>query len=124
MSSCGVQQGDPLGPLLFSLLLHPIVEKISQDVPGLRINGWYLDHGVLCGSLDDISSALSIITEDGPLVGLSLNRSKSLIFCPDPSFSSSVPHSLADIPVTSEGFVLLGAPVGSPSFVVLLSRKE
>lgn len=27
-SACGVQQGDPLGPLVFSLALHPLLEKI------------------------------------------------------------------------------------------------
>ena len=35
LSSCGVQQGDPLG---FALALHPIVEKIKEKVPGLLVD--------------------------------------------------------------------------------------
>ena len=45
----GVQQGDPLGPLGFALALHPIIEKIREEVPDLKINVWYLDDGTLCG---------------------------------------------------------------------------
>ena len=123
-SCCGVQQGDPLGPLLFSLLLHPIVKKISHNVPGLRLNAWYLDDGVLCGSLEDLSSALSIIEDSGPSVGLSLNRSKSFLYLSDSS--GSLPSSLEGIPSSSEGFVLLGAPIGSTSFCrsVVAERVE
>ena len=40
-SCCGVQQGDPLGPLGFSLTLHPIVERIKAEVPSLALNAWY-----------------------------------------------------------------------------------
>ena len=29
-SRCGVQQGDPLGPLCFALTLHPVVEQIKR----------------------------------------------------------------------------------------------
>ena len=43
LSCCGVQQGDPVGPLGFALAIHPIVEKINEEVPGLLINAWYLD---------------------------------------------------------------------------------
>ena len=79
LSCCGVQQGDPLGPLGFALALHPIVERIKREVPGLLLNSWYLDDGTLCGSISDICSALDIIETDGPSRGLFLNRSKS--FC-------------------------------------------
>ena len=108
-----VQQGDHLGPVLFSILLNPVVDRISTEVPSLELNGWYLD-GVLCGSPDDLSLALSILEEAGPHLGLHLKRSKSLLFSPDPALP--LPSSLADIPFSCEGFVLLGAPVGSLAF--------
>ena len=37
-SRSGVQQGDPLGPLGSALALHPIIEKIREEVPDLKIN--------------------------------------------------------------------------------------
>ena len=43
LSCVGVQQGDPLGPQGFALTLHPLIEKISAEVPGLSLNVWYLD---------------------------------------------------------------------------------
>ena len=73
-----------------------------------------MDDGVLCGSPDDLSLALSILEQAGPSVGFHLNCSKSLLFSPDPALP--LPSSLADIPSSCEGFVLLGAPVGSLAF--------
>ena len=77
LSSCGVQQGDPLGPLGFALTLQPIIEKIKEEVPNLLINAWYLDDGTLCGSASDLCAALAIIEEDGPARGLHLNRANA-----------------------------------------------
>ena len=115
LSCSGVQQGDPLGPLGFALTLHPILERIKQEVPNLLLNSWYLDDGTLCGSIADLCAALAIIEEDGPARGLFLNRSKSLLYVPAEAScnSSTFPPR---IPCTSEGFVLLGAPFGPPSF--------
>ena len=120
LSCSGVQQGDPLGPLAFSLVLHPLVERIQREVPGLLLNGWYLDDGTLCGSPEDLLSALAILEEEGPSRGLHLNHSKSLLFLlTDPS--CPLPQ---DIPTTSEGFVLLGAPIGPPEFCRSVVRER
>ena len=122
-SCCGVQQGDPLGPLCFALALHPIVERIAEEVPGLLVNVWYLDDGTLCGSSDDLLKALKIIEEDGPARGLLLNRSKSSLFVPSQG-DLSVSSLPSDIPVAREGFLLLGAPVGSPDFIAAEACKR
>ena len=100
-SRCGVQQGDPLGPLGFSLTLHPMVERIRAEVPGLTLNAWYLDDGTLMGSPEDLAAALNIIEEDGPSVGLHLNRAKSLLFIPVEADASLSPfHLTSPSPVT------------------------
>ena len=74
-SCCGVQQGDPLGPLGFSLVLQPIIQKIRNQVPNLKVNAWYLDDGTLCGSPADLAQALDIIESEGPSCGLHLKIS-------------------------------------------------
>ena len=112
LSCCGVQQGDPLGPLGFAITLQPIVERIKAEVPGLILNSWYLDDGTLMGSAEDLAKALNIIESDGPAVGLVLNRSKSLLYIPQDDVASASPLP-PDIPVTRQGFTLLGCP---PSF--------
>ena len=112
LSCCGVQQGDPLGPLGFALALH--IENVNRTVPGLLINTWYLDDGTLCGSATDLCAALEIIGAEGHLRGLSLNRGKSLLYAPaDSSLSNNA--FPPDIPVTNGGFKLLGSPVGPAS---------
>lgn len=49
MSEEGVQQGDPLGPLLFCLVIQPIVETVKSEV-----NQWYLDDGSIGGPLKSV----------------------------------------------------------------------
>ena len=115
LSRCGVQQGDPLGPLGFALTLQPIVEKIKTEVPGLNINTWYLDDGTLCGSPSELTAALSIVEQEGPSRGLNLNHSKSLLYIPDDTDPSNNPLP-PDIPITRGGFSLLGCPIGPSSF--------
>ena len=101
-------------PLRAPWLLHPMVQKIREQVPGLIINAWYLDDGILCGSPDDLAHALAIIESDGPYHGLYLNKAKSLHFIP-PGSSAFHPH-LHGILSTSNGFSLLGSPIGPITF--------
>ena len=43
-SAEGVQQGDPLGPLLLSLTVHPILKTLKSE-----IRNFYLDDGAMGG---------------------------------------------------------------------------
>ena len=68
----------------------------------------------LCSTENELATALSIVESEGPHRGLFLNRSKSLIYTP-----ANIPIShplLRDIPTTSNGFILLGSPIGLSTF--------
>ena len=46
-SRTGVQQGDPLGPMLFALGLLPLLQTIKTECPDLALSAWILDDGTL-----------------------------------------------------------------------------
>ena len=120
VKSCtGVQQGDPLGPLFFASTLQPILERIKNEVPDLKMNSWYLDDGFLAGDLQSVHKALRIIEEEAPRIDLHLRKDKCLITRPDvtEATNTSVDEVDSDIPVTSSrNLTLLGAPVGTAQF--------
>lgn len=107
-SSLGVQQGDPLGPLLFALALHPLILSIKRSCK-LEVMAWYLDDGSLIGDTLEVSKALKIIQDEGPVKGFHLNSSKSELFWPvvDPR-SLEAGYFLADIGRPALGVKLLG----------------
>ena len=116
-SSCDVQQGYPLGSLEIALSLHPIIERIKTAVPNLALTAWYLDNCTLVGSPGDLGNALNIIERLAPSVFLHLNRGKSILFI---SSESDLSHSAmpSEIPITCQGFCLLGCPIGLPSSIL------
>ena len=113
-SEIGVQQGDPLGPLLFCLVLQQIISAIAEDVDceSLLFHHWYIDDGVVAGPVAAIARVLAIIQESGPPIGLNINIAKCELFSsrdlssfPEEMRRSNVPH-----------FEILGAPIGDLVF--------
>ena len=72
MSEEGVQQGDPLGPLLFCLTIHPMVQQLKSE---FRV--FYLDDGTVGSSMQDVFWDLDLVERMAPDLGLQLNCSKS-----------------------------------------------
>nr|GEW02087.1 hypothetical protein [Tanacetum cinerariifolium] len=80
--SCqGVQQGDPLGLLLFFRALHPLVQTINQSCE-LTLQAWYLDDDTIVGDTLMVAKALNIIKNDGLARGLFLHVDKTELFWP------------------------------------------
>jgi hypothetical protein len=78
-AAIGVQQGDPLGPLFFALVLHPLIHKIRDNCK-LLFHAWYLDDGTIIGNSEEVAKSLDIIRKVGLGLGLHLNIRKTKIF--------------------------------------------
>ena len=121
--TAGVQQGDPLGPLLFAMGLQPIVEQIQRECPNLLMNAWYLDDGTLVGKTEDVFKAFTILCQMSPEYGLELNLKKcELWWCSNDLnwtlFPAEIMRNLGT------GTELLGSAVGSPEFKTRVLAKR
>jgi len=75
-SSEGVQQGDPLGPLLFCLALHDVLQAIDCD-----FGAAYLDDVTIAGKSEQIIQQLQDFEDAAVKVGLQLNYGKCEVIC-------------------------------------------
>jgi hypothetical protein len=73
-SCCGVQQGDPLGPLYFCCGLQSIIDRIASLGPTYQ--KWYMDDGGIVGPVDLLLNVWDILKNEGPALGLHLNPTK------------------------------------------------
>ena len=66
-----MQQGDPLGPLLFSLALQPLLVQLG-NVPGLELSFFYLDDLVLAREQSAVAAGIPLLRESAASLGLQL----------------------------------------------------
>ena len=102
-----------MGSLGFALTLHPLIEKIKAEFPGLTLNAWYLVDGTLMGPPEDLALFLTLwrgmaLPSAFTSIGASLS-SLSLRRLTRPS-----QPLLSDISTTHCGFSLLGCHIGPP----------
>ena len=63
-SSEGVQQGDPLGPLLFCLVIQPLILQLKSEFRLL-----YLDDGTIGGSEPEVLEDLRFVEQEAASLG-------------------------------------------------------
>jgi len=107
-SATGVRQGDPLGPLLLSLAIRPLLDRLSTFLGTDHLVLAYLDDVYVLSPTSDLASAQELTSTlekiysffDSSPSSLKLNRAKC------------IEKTLSDI--KEHGCNILGSCVGSP----------
>ena len=130
----GVRQGDPWGAVFFALALHPVLQRLQEK---------HRDHVTLRAYADDVNSLahtravdwyafLVDTVNEAATIGMQVRLSKSGAYAQCFSIHEVIPPEmqarLATLPVVDpgsklalhppeSGVVLLGAPIGSDTYV-------
>lgn len=122
----GIQQGDPLGPLLYSLVTLRTANKLKSSLKLM-----YLDDTTIGGSPLDVILGFQTILQSSAELGLELNLAKCEVFI----FGGSLMEQQATetlfrdlnydlkFPVGSD-FILLGASVFTEAIVEVFNEKH
>ncbi len=121
----GVQQGDPLGPLLFSLAINEDISKLSSE-----LNIWYLDDGNLADTPEKVSADLGYLLSLSEKQGLAINSSKCELIILDDNeenrkeiyqmFCNIIPQVKV---VEIDNSNILGSPLGTISLERCIEDK-
>ena len=124
-SECGVQQGDPLGPLLFSIAIHDLAVSLQSEM-----KVWYLDDVTVGGEPSDVLMDLRKIQSESKDIGLSLNNSKSevIIIGADREQADSIASDFLEVApgikiVPLEKATLLGSPLADEGISGIIEEK-
>ena len=112
-SQSGVQRGDALGPLLFSLAIWSLIDDIESKLPNLFQHFWYLDDGITAGTESEFCKAFDILSESGEKFSLELKEDNREVWSIESmtKVDSLIKRNYVD------GIEILGAALGSDAFV-------
>ena len=137
LSCQGVQQGDPLGPLLFAIAMYPIMQRFRQHhrFQHLALPAFLDDLAICCLTSDGLSSDLTALREAYEWLvvqlqqsGIEVNMDKTVCLLPAGAAALTpaaeqhrhrewASEQLGGVKVTpAAGIRLVGVPVGSAQF--------
>ena len=115
----GIQQGDPLGPLLFCLSIQPVILQLSSE---FRV--FYFDDGTLGGLEKDVLYDFVSIKQECSSLGLKLNISKLELISYGPAGAQLLKVAPNLRQIHPNEATLLGSPIGQLPFInTALSNK-
>ena len=115
----GVQQGDPIGPVLFCLVLQPALTQLCSS---LKVG--YLDDVTLGGDAAQVAEDVASIKRFSASVGLELNMCKCEVICHRPQEAENLLQQFPDmVVVVPECATLLGAPLHPAAVAPMLDVK-
>ena len=125
LSSEGVQQGDPLGPMCFSYAIHDLISSLESE-----LNMWYLDDGTLAGKPETVRADFETISATQQQLGLNINLQKCefSVLSSDPERAQAVRDSFTtDFQeakyIPPKELSLLGTPLFKENLDIELSDR-
>ncbi|XP_062510478.1 uncharacterized protein LOC134186508 [Corticium candelabrum] len=109
----GIHQGDPLGPVLFSLGIQQTLVDLQSNFQAVRVLA-YLDDVFLVGPAKHVLDAFSTLQPEFFKIGLEIQEAKCEIYCSHDKEDTSSEYT---IHVSSEGIMILGTPIGKREYV-------
>ncbi|KAL0209198.1 hypothetical protein P9112_011785 [Eukaryota sp. TZLM1-RC] len=112
LSSSGVKQGDPLGPFIFCLAIHPLMCELKENFPEIDIVT-YMDDISVITPITVLKQIATFIQQRYKDIGLSLNISKCLIIGHEPIDFFINDVNVPFINYDQSGFRFLGCYLGN-----------